>query len=143
MKKSPLIKQLELDLLEHKRKTSSLPEYAIVKPKLNENSANALTKCILAFINLQEACMAWRVNNTGIYDAKLGRHRKSNTRKGIADISAIREGRTWQIEVKYGRDKLSEHQKKFGAEVEQAGGVFCTAYTFEQFINRWNETAND
>lgn len=138
MKKSAAIKDLEALVFEAKKVKSTMPPHTIARPKFTDKDANGLTRCIIAYINLQPVSMAWRVNNTGIYDAKIKQHRKASTRKGIADISAIKNGQPWQIEVKHGRDKLSEDQKAFGDEVEQVGGVYCVAYSYEQFLERWN-----
>lgn len=136
-RKSEAVKMLEDLAFQKKKERLTMPEYAIVRPKYSDKDANGLTACIVDYINFQPTSMAWRVNNMGVYDSKLGKYRNPGTRKGIADISAIRDGQAWQIEVKKGSDKLSEHQDKFKQDVERARGVYCVAYSFEQFLTRW------
>ena len=111
-----------------------------------EKGANELTRSIEAFIRYT-GNYADRINNTGIYDAKLKKFRKSNTRRGIADVMATKriehQGRyfaiTVAIEIKYGNDKLSEYQLRIKDDIERAGGVYLVARTWEQFINDWNQ----
>lgn len=108
------------------------------------SDANGLTKAIVAFIRLT-GDYADRINNTGIYDVKAGKFRKSNTRKGIADIMASKrithEGRTFAvtvaIEVKVGKDRLSEHQERMRDEIQKKGGVYIVARDWEGFIRDW------
>jgi len=108
------------------------------------SKANDLTKTILAFIRLS-GNYADRINNTGIYDVKTGKFRKSNTRKGIADIMASKriehEGRTFAvqvaIEIKVGNDRLSEHQERMRDEIQKKGGVYIVARDWDGFIKDW------
>jgi len=108
------------------------------------SKANDLTKTILAFIRLT-GNYADRINNTGIYDVKIGKFRKSNTRKGIADIMASKriehEGRTFAvqvaIEIKVGNDRLSEHQERMRDEIQKKGGVYIVARDWDGFYKDW------
>ncbi len=137
--KNDALQQLKVEAEAAKRdRYPNVPAHALPRAKYSERSANDLTKCIIDFVNLQPGCVAWRVSNVPVYDTKTGKHRAGNVRKGVADISAIRRGQAWQIEVKFGKDIMSEHQRKFAAAVEASGGVYCVAHTFEQFINQWN-----
>ena len=85
-------------------------------------------------------------NNTGIYDPRTKRFRKGGTRKGIADIMASKMvehgGRKFAvnvaIEVKVGRDKLSEHQIRIKQDIEQAGGYYIVARDWQTFIEQWD-----
>ena len=111
-----------------------------------EKGANELTRSIETFIRYT-GNYADRINNTGIYDTKLKRFRKSNTRRGIADIMASKrvehQGKffaiTVAIEIKYGNDKLSEFQLRMKDDIEKAGGIYLVARTWHQFINDWNQ----
>lgn len=141
--KNEAIQQLKANAETAKRERyPNVPAYAVPRAKYSDKDANGLTRCIIDHVNLQPGCMAWRSGNAPVYDEKIKRHRSGNVRKGVADISAIREGRAWQIEVKIGRDKLSEPQRDFAAEVQAAGGVYCVAYTLDQFLERWNDTGD-
>ena len=68
-----------------------------------------------------------------------GRYIKPGTRKGIADIMAIKNGKMVGIEVKIGKDKQSESQKQVENEMTQAGGHYIIAKSFENFIKQWKE----
>lgn len=111
-----------------------------------EKGANELTRSIEAFIRYT-GNYADRINNTGIYDPKTKKFRRSNTRRGIADVMATKriehQGRyfaiTVAIEIKYGNDKLSEYQLRIKDDIERAGGIYLVARTWDQFINDWNK----
>lgn len=138
--KDTALKELQRVVNDAKRKRHpSVPDHALPRTRYSDKDANGLTKCVVDFVNLQPACLAWRSGNAPVFDAKIGQHRAGNVRKGVADVTAIRQGRAWQIEVKVGADRLSDHQKKFAAEVEAAGGIYCVATSFEGFVRRWNE----
>lgn len=55
---------------------------------------------------------------------------------GQADISGILapSGKRLEIEVKVGRDKMSEQQQKFAAMIRRAGGVYIEARSVEDAI---------
>ncbi len=133
------IKALNEYIFQQKLQDSSLPPHAIPKPRYSEKDTNALTKAIITYIKLHPLCEAWRVNNTGVYDTHTQKFRKSNTRKGIADISAVRNGQAWQIEIKKGKDRLSIDQIKFKADVEKAGGIYFIARNFAKFVIFWRK----
>lgn len=131
------------------RANSSMPDYAIPKPKFTDNSANALTKSIIAWIELN-GYQAERINNTGRYvdNKKIvknimgqsitigsGQYIPGTGTKGTADISATIKGKSIKIEVKYGKDRQSEAQKQYQATIERSGGVYFIAKDFESFYN--------
>ncbi len=83
---------------------------------------------------MQIGCIAYRVNNVGIWDAAKGVYRAGNTAKGLPDIIAIIRGRFVGIEVKAGKDKLSEHQQHRKFEIERAGGIYFEARSTDDFL---------
>lgn len=111
----------------------------------NDNSANALTKCITAFL-IFSGWQAERINTMGVYreGAKIqvgenirqlkGKWTPSTSTKGSADISATIFGRSVKIEVKYGKDRQSEVQRKYQEDVERAGGIYYIARDFDNFL---------
>lgn len=115
----------------------TVPSYALPRSTYTDKDANGLTRCIVDFVNLHPGCYAWRVNNAAVYDVTTGKHRSGTIRKGVADISAIRNGVAWQIEVKTAGDRQSEHQKDFQEKVQSAGGVYVIAQTFAGFAQYW------
>ena len=105
---------------------------AAQKPK--GETANRITANILRAVNAQPGCVAYRINNVGIWDAEKGVHRKGNTEKGIPDIVAIIKGRFVGIEVKAGNDKLSSDQLHRKFEIERAGGLYFEARSTDEFL---------
>lgn len=101
-------------------------EKRLQKPNVKKpvETANRITANIIRLINLQSGCVAYRINNVGVWDAAKQIHRKGATEKGIPDIIAIIRGQFWGIEVKAGRDKMSEDQLKRKFEILNAGGIF-------------------
>lgn len=109
------------------------------KPKPPKETANGMTKRILTAINMQPGCVAYRINNVGVWDAAKGIYRKGATQKGIFDIAAIIRGRAAWVEIKAGRDKMSRDQLIFKQEVERAGGLAFVAYSTDDFLNWFTE----
>jgi len=61
----------------------------------------------------------------------------SNNLKGISDIVCIKDGRALCIELKSGKAKLREAQKKF---LNRTGGyVVHDVPTFKEIFNKWYE----
>ncbi|MEO6141104.1 MAG: VRR-NUC domain-containing protein [Ginsengibacter sp.] len=103
-----------------------------------DNSANELTKSIIDFI-IFSGGDANRINTQGqmrkIDDRMVWTN--GSTRKGTADIHAIYQGRAISIEVKIGRDKLSENQKKEAERIQRAGGLYFVATDMISFLEWW------
>ena len=59
-------------------------------------------------------------------------------RKGMADVIATYHGKSLNIEIKTGNDRMSEHQKMIRTEIKEAGGYYFIARDFEGFRN-WFE----
>ncbi len=105
-----------------------------------DDKANCLTSCVVKYIELMGG-WASRVNTTGIYDAKLKRYRTSTQKRGIADVIATYRGLSLQIEIKIGRDRMSDDQMKVQSQVEKAGGRFFVAHDFTEF-KQWFDAIN-
>lgn len=135
-----------LKALEHASLSAKYPNNAYI-PLSNwkDDSANGLTQCITAFLNFS-GWQAERINTMGVYreGKKIqvgentrqlkGKWTPSTSTKGSADISATIKGRSVKIEVKYGKDKQSEVQKRYQESVEQAGGIYYIAKDFDNFL---------
>lgn len=134
---------------ERLRAISSMPAHCIPKPKFSDNSANNLTKSIIKYIELM-GYQAERISNTGRYidSKKLVKNIQGQTKQigsgqyipgtgtnGTADISATIKGKSIKIEVKYGKDRQSDAQKKYQQAIERSGGVYFIAKDFESFYN--------
>lgn len=128
------------------------PAHYLPESVFSDTTANGLTKCIIAWINLTNG-QAERISNTGRYidESKivtdvLGNKRKIGSGKyikgqgtaGTADISATINGKSVKIEVKM-KDKQSEVQAKYQANIERAGGVYFIAHNFNEFYSHWEK----
>jgi hypothetical protein len=127
-----------------------------------DNSANHLTGCIMDWIRYNGGqaerinTMGRRIDNTKISKDVLGGTRligsvswqKGTGTKGSADISAtipmqvngIKFGVSVKIEVKYGKDRQSEDQKKYEHTINEAGGIYYQARNIDDFIEWYDET---
>lgn len=127
--------------------TAMRPDY-VAKTVYTDKTANGLTKCIVHWLNLN-GWQAERISTTGRYidNSKvvtdiLGNKKKIGTGKyikgsgtnGSADISATIKGRSIKIEVKIGKDRQSDAQKKYQEMIEKAGGIYFIATDFDDFM---------
>ena len=136
-KKPASVRQLEDDVFEQKRlKHPDVP--FLLKHQYRDDSANGLTACVVAWLQLH-GYFAGRINVTGTYSKKLGKYIHSGSRRGMADITAIIGGKHVSVEIKHGHDKMREAQLKVKHEVEQAGGVYIVASTFDDFLEKINK----
>jgi hypothetical protein len=116
----------------------TVPRFAMVKPKYADGSTGDLTKCVLDFLKMKGSYCG-RTNTTGTYSAKLGRFINSGATRGQSDLNAIVDGRSWQIELKIGRDALSSHQVKVQEQVQAAGGLYLVVKSFTDFIHQYKK----
>jgi len=56
--------------------------------------------------------------------------------RGISDLIAVRDGRVIFIELKTARGRQSEHQKKFQADLEAAGGEYVLCRGVDDLLKR-------
>jgi len=141
-----LLKALELEDL--RLKYPSMDERYIPFTKWSDNSANALTKCVIAYITFMGG-QAERISSQGQYregakiqvgTGELAHHRQlpgkwtpGQSTKGTADISSTIRGRSVKIEIKQ-KDKQSDVQKQYQAAIERAGGVYIIVRSFDEFV---------
>lgn len=110
-----------------------------------DTTANGLTRCIIDFLQ-SEGWQAERINTMG---RPITRHTpqgeiitawmRTTGTVGSADISATIAGRSVKIEVKIGRDRQSQEQRKYQQSIEKAGGLYVIAKTFTGFVSWYNE----
>jgi hypothetical protein len=148
MKRSNKDKLNALMMEQLKQKYPNMPEAYIPKTDWTDNSANALTKCVIAWIQFNGG-QAERISSQGQYreGAKIqvgfgimahtkqlpGKWTPGQSTKGTADISATIRGRSVKIEIKQ-KDKQSEAQKQYQQAIENAGGVYIIVRTFDEFV---------
>ena len=157
-RKSPYKKSLAVKKLEHMATDEARQKYPMIKPewlaprKYRDDNANGLTKCIIDFLKLS-GWQAERISNTGrpIDERKtfidvtgcqrtIGRVKwiPGSGTNGTADISATIDGRAVKIEVKIGSDRQSQAQRDYQKAIEQSGGIYFIASSFEQFLDWYN-----
>ena len=141
--KPETVKQLEdkYFIFEYAKK-SHIPEYARVKDKFRDDTANGLTKCIIKYLTMQGAFVT-RLNSTGIYRNDIQKFVPNTQRKGMPDVYALFNGKTLFIEVKIGKDRISEHQLKVKQESEANGASYIVARNFTDFLNKYNSAKAD
>ena len=143
------LKQLtELDLQERKKRTPNVPDFALTRRKFSDKTANKLTGAIMHFLRLK-GWHAERVNVTGrpidrtkVVTNTLGQRHVIGSidwipgggQRGSADIHALIAVRSVYIEVKKGKDRLSEYQKQYRDQVEAAGAKYWLVRSFDEFI---------
>jgi hypothetical protein len=134
-KKPESVKELERLANRQAQEKYSFINPRYLAPRLyRDDTANRLTVCIVKYISLCGG-FASRLNNQGTYNLKLRKYIPSTSKKGLPDIIATYKGLSLHIEVKTGRDKQSDFQKKIESEVIQAGGIYFLATNFTLFKN--------
>ena len=106
-----------------------LPPHALVKKRFKDTTANELTKTIIWDMYHVRGGVAYRINNGAVYDVK-----KKVYRKGVPDIIGIIDGRFFGIEVKIGADRQSADQKEIEKEINDAGGVYFVAKSYDDYL---------
>lgn len=125
-----ILERLAMDAA--RKKYPMIPVSHLCPRTFRDDSANALTKCIVSYMTLQGAFSS-RLNNTGVYDARMGQYRPSTAKRGLPDVLATYHGLSLFVEVKFGRDSMSEHQKKVETDQTGSGGLFFIAHDFTSF----------
>lgn len=117
-------------------------------------NTNQLTREIIRFLQLK-GHQAERISVEGrviaktrrVNDYLMGGTRMSTTYKrvrssmqrGTADISSTIMGKSVKIEIKVGRDRQSEHQRRYQDQVERAGGVYVIIRDMDQFLGWYQD----
>jgi len=146
---------INLKLKELRYKYPSVPY--LPEPKYTDATANGLTKCVIDFLNLS-GHQAERISSMGrMIDKRkkstdvLGRERiigsltyiKGTSTNGTADISSIINGKSVKIEIKIGKDRQSEAQKKYQLATEKAGGIYLITTNFDEFMEQYKMLSAD
>jgi hypothetical protein len=135
-----------------RKKYPNTAERYLLPDKTNDKDANSLTKCIINYLRAN-GWQAERINTMGrpvdtrkqVTDV-VGMNRtigsmkwiKGSGTRGSADISSIIRGLPVKIEVKWGRDRQSNDQKAYEADIVAAGGHYWLVRDFDEFIDRYD-----
>jgi len=121
----------ELEEMFHQSRMNRYPNQpGLAYLTFRDDTANNLTKCIVKYIELKGG-FASRINNQGTF--RDGRYTFNSSKKGIADVMGTYKGRSLNIEVKIGKDRMSEAQINVQEQVTKAGGVYYIAKNFTDF----------
>jgi len=91
-----------------------------------------IQKQIIDYLRLR-GYFVYKNVSVGTYNKKTDRYIPMST-KGIADLTAIKDGKVYQIEVKRKGGKQSQYQKDFQKDWEAKGGVYILG-GFEEVID--------
>lgn len=135
----------ELKLQRYAITHPNYPQDYIPKTMYKDSTANGLTRAICDYINYN-GYQAERINTMGTAREKkttAGKvigvtWTKGTSTAGSADISATIKGRSVKIEVKIGKDRQSDAQKRYQENIEKAGGTYIIAKDFDSFVE-WYE----
>lgn len=122
---------------QRKARRPTVPDHAWGSRTIfRENTANELTRSIIAFIEIIGG-QAERINSMGRQISNKGRTKwvYGTGTNGTADISATWKGISIKIEVKATKgEKQSKYQKEYQRSIEQAGGIYIQARSFDGFL---------
>lgn len=121
----------------HALKYPNIPPECRARYKFTDKTANGLTAAIIAHLKYK-GYFAARINTTGVYDPRRGLWRTTSAQRGMADVSAIINGRSVQIEIKAGSDRPRADQIKVQADVQAAGGVYEFVHNFTEYMALYN-----
>jgi hypothetical protein len=126
----------------------NVPLHCRPNKPLSDSSANNLTKAIIAYFDYK-GIQAWRQSSEGRYlkgkeyTDMFGRKKeekgmyipRAGGARGSADITCTIPplGRRLEIEVKFGKDRQSDDQKKFQQQIESMGGIYIIVKTWQDF----------
>lgn len=128
------LRRMELD--QFKRDHPNVPEYAIPKAKKSASASNDLTRKIIKHLTLIGG-WATRINTTG--RVLNGKYIPGSTKLGTFDVIGCYKGLFIGVEIKIGKDKLSEHQIQVHSDVVRAGGIAIVAHTFDEYYEHINK----
>lgn len=149
----------ELYLNFQRQKYPNVPKHCLSqKYTKTDNSTNGLTSCIIDFLlfNGHEAerinTMGRYIDNSKIVENVLGQKIKVGSGqyipttgvKGRADITAKIKISSMpypiavEIEVKFGKDRMSDAQKKYQERMQNVGTPYLIATNFDEFLEWYN-----
>jgi len=114
-------------------------------------TANGLTQFVVNYLDWS-GCYGNRINTMGRV-IKAGRDIqtingtikaktvmiKGSTKKGTADVQAVINGRSLALEIKVGKDRMSEAQLKQQQAVQNAGGYYYVIRDVDTFLATYDK----
>jgi hypothetical protein len=129
------------------RASGTMPVRYVLKPSFKQNGSNETEKSIVAFIEEmggiaeRTKVMGRKVGHDVVQADVMGkvtqvskaRWIRSTGKKGSADVHATYKGKSYSIEVKYGKDRMSDYQRNYASKFEKAGGIYMIAKDFDSW----------
>ncbi|GAB3949969.1 hypothetical protein GCM10028805_27240 [Spirosoma harenae] len=136
---TPALKHLNRLANEAKaKKYANVPQFALVKSRYSDKSANDLTTAIIDYLKYS-GYFATRLASTGTFRADLQKFIPSKQRSGLPDIMGVINGLSVFIEVKFGKDRLSLEQQDAISELKKAGAFCVVVSNFQEFYDWFQE----
>lgn len=128
--------QILNDLADQRKaeRSPNFPAKYIPRSRYNDRDANGLTRSVVDWFTLN-GHFATRLQSTGTYRADIGKHVASQQRAGMSDVFAIVQGRAVHVEIKIGKDRLSDVQKETITALQSAGALCTIVQSFQQFYD--------
>jgi hypothetical protein len=110
----------------------NFPARYIPNSRYNDRDANGLIRCLVDYLNFS-GHFATHLGSTGAYRVNWQRLVSWQQQVELPDVFAVVGGRAMLIEVKHGKDQLSEARKRTIFELQKAGALIYIAHEFESF----------
>jgi len=140
-RKPQAVKELECLYFSFYYKNRNTPQGLQIKKIFRDDTANGLTECVCKWLELN-GFFAARINTTGTYNVKLKRFVFSGSKKGMADVTSVINGKHISIEIKIGNDRPRPEQLKVKTEIEKAGGNYIFVRNFDDFLTQIKNIIN-
>jgi len=72
--------------------------------------------------------------NSGAGIGRMVRLKRMGLRSGVADLTFVKEGRVYFLELKQPKGRQSDNQKDFEAESIRHGAPYAVAYSFDEAV---------
>lgn len=105
--------------------------------KVVKTDTNKLTKAAIQLLTFR-GFTVWRNNNVAVYDRNIGGFRRNSTKLGVSDIIGYQKktGRAIYVEIKTGKDKLSDEQRAFLIDALKNGCIAFECRCIEDITRR-------
>lgn len=138
----------------------AVPAHAHAKTTYSDTTANGLAKCIVDFCKYMNhfdgvAVVAMRTGNEGRYRPGqvitnvLGQQKQlagqwlPGMNNGMSDTQITLNGRVYYVEIKIGKDRQSDAQKKFAEQVTRGGAVYQIVKSWPEFYKFFESITAD
>lgn len=125
-------------------KYPGIPRHAlpVLKRGKKQSPSNQLTDDVIRYLK-SIGGIGYRINVQGQWDSQLQKWRPSGMKRGLPDcIGLLPNGRFIGVEIKIGRDKMSEFQEMRRKEIINLNGLYIIARNLEDFITDLEQLIN-